>query len=492
MKKWNSFYEYVKVPLQLILVILLIQNITGLILSRSFFLYWDISNTIYQDVAQIILNFTTRILEATPLLIGMHLLYKRFNASLPALALLALVVLNYSFSEILIYPNSTFAGLLVPSHLFAAGTTEVLLLGLLVAYFYRVSQSRSKYSFMSFISRDFWFILNIFIFGSVVIGAWMFILPYLLNFSEFIVKLIAYDISNPISLFFYGTLERVFTLLNVSRLIQIPFLFSSAGGAWIDTVGNNFVGDVAIWTAQTSHNIFNTGIGRFITPNYIITLFIVPAIIFSIYQKSKDKIDRKKSLIVLIILSVFSLFGNSLLPIELLLLFMAPTLLIFHYVYVGVLYALLPMLNVFIGYISTNKTVFSVGNLLDLFVYSKHPEISAMLPALISVGVVSFVIYYLVFEIYYNKFALDLFQTGRQETIIAEFVEIIGGLNNIKLLTNTAFAINVRFNDDHLVDFHRLNEVGVIKIRETRFGYCFVMGAGSYIISKSISKQLKK
>ena len=491
MKKWNSFYEYVKVPLQLILVVLIVQNICGFFLSDSFSVYWDFSDTIYQQIALIILNFSTRILEMAPLLIGMQLLYKRFQNFLPSLALLTLVVLNFSFSESFVYSRSSFAALLAPSHLLAAGTLQVIFFSVLVNFIYKLSQSRSKYSFMSFITRDFWFILNFLFVGSISIGLWTFVLPYLISFIEFVVKLIAYDISNPISLFVYGILERVFSLLNISRLIRNPFLFSAAGGAWIDAVGNNYLGDIGIWTAQIAQNIFGTGAGRFITPNYIITIFIVPAIIFSIYQKSKDKIDRKKTFFILLVLSLFSLLGNTLLPLEVLLLFMAPLLLVFHYVYIGMLYALLPILNIFIGYASSNKTVYAMGNIFDFMLYNKINPGNSFIPTIFIVGVLSFITYYLAFSVYYNKFTLDLFQTGKQIAIIEQFIDICGGINNIKMLTNTAFAINISFNDDHLVEFQRLPDIGTIKVTETRFGYSLILGARSFIISKTVLNEMK-
>lgn len=491
MKRWNSLYDQVRVPLELILIVTIIKTISGLVLSPNFQVYWDIAGTLYASLAQILLNFSSLFLEAAPLIIGLHLLYKQHQHSLPALMLLALVVLNNSFAEVFVYKSSPLASLIIPSNPFGAGTLQVLFLGIFVHYLYKLSLNRSRYSFMSFLSQNVWFIVNSLVLGFFLIGLWILTIPYLLSFSEFVYKLIAYDINNPVSLFFYGLLERLYTLLNVPNLIRQPFLFNAAGGAWIDAVGNNYLGDITIWTAQIAQNVFTGGVGRFITPNYLVTLFIIPAILISIWEKTRDKIERNKSLILVLVLIVLSTFGNTLLPYELFLLFLAPALLIFHYLYLALLYAILPILNVYIGTASTTSGLVAVGNIFDLYVYLKLPVIRQMLGALIGLGIISFIIYYVVFTFYYQQLALDFFQAGRQTQIIQDFIEACGGLSNIKVLTNTPFSLRLSFYDPNLVEFQQLRSLGIFQIKETRYGYIFLLGSGSFALAQQVNRKLK-
>ena len=55
------------------------------------------------------------------------------------------------------------------------------------------------------------------------------------------------------------------------------FWFSDMGGRWLNSVGQKFSGDVAIWTAQRQEGISVLTTGTFITPYYVINLFIIPA-----------------------------------------------------------------------------------------------------------------------------------------------------------------------------------------------------------------------
>lgn len=490
MKKWNTFYDLIKIPLQILLVALVLQSIGGIIVNNNFVTLFKLEHSFLQPIALVIIQFSTTLIYASPIIFVTHVLYKKTDSSLPSIMFITLLILAHTITEavnkpLLIDTNLVLNGILRPGVLFST------ILGFVLYFTYKKSQERSTYSFLSFLNKDSWFILVSLLVGSLVCYLLALMINPTYQIIQSLVDVIGYDITNPVSLFLYGILEKLFSLLNVGYLIQNPFLFGSLGGTWIDSVSNNYVGDIPIWTAQVGQNIFGTGAGRFITPLYIINLFIIPAIVLAIHFKATDKIERRKTLPLILIVIVISFLGNNSLPIDLLLLFMAPGLFVFHWFYTGLLFGLLQGLNIFIGYASTNQKLVSVGNIFDLLVHVRVPVIQRSVIGIAIIGIISFVIYFYVFKLYYNKFALDPLQTGKKDQIIDDLIESFGGLKNIVLLTNTPFKLIVQFEDENLVEFHIMHKLGVFRITETKIGYHLYMGAESYIVAKLINQKRK-
>ena len=118
------------------------------------------------------------------------------------------------------------------------------------------------------------------------------------------------------------------SILGLTNAIRYTFWFTSIGGSFQTLSGQSIVGDVNIWQYVKDSVTTYTGAGRFITPYYVINLFMVPACYLGIYLSFTDKETKIKMLLPLILISLISIVCGSPLPLMLFLLFTSPLLLL--------------------------------------------------------------------------------------------------------------------------------------------------------------------
>jgi phosphotransferase system glucose/maltose/N-acetylglucosamine-specific IIC component/phosphotransferase system IIB component len=502
--------DILQFPLIILLIAYSLNSLGSFIISPSLAKVVNVADsTLLYSVASLLQNFSTEIIMHFPLILMMRVLYRKNEGTAAALIgffgyfLFNVVttyfgaahVLDYQrFSVLGIHHSATINGAPVVLYPIQTGVIGALVVGYLTHLAMRQARKRSKYGFLPYIDRDTW-CTALTLIGCAILGlVFSYIWPFVIKTGTSVLQFIAYDTGNPVSLFLYGILDRVLGLLNLSPLIRNPFWFGDMGGSWLNSSNVNFYGDVNIWVAQVKEGLFTSGAGKLITPYYLLNLFALPAIITMIYTNITDAIERSKFLSLLIITILLSYSGAILLPIEWMLLLLMPTYYIFHLFMTGLLFSACHLLRIWISFNFTGDTaVASPGGIFDLFLNVRTPVVQDMLILLAIVGVVVFVIYFIVGRIfYYRLWALDGLQTGKGTRQVNAFVEAMGGIRNIRLISSSIIKVIVYVHDPMLVDFDKVRFSGAYKLVETRTGFSVYYGSSSRMIRDRVEKMAKQ
>lgn len=395
-----------------------------------------------------------------------------------------------SYNSIL---NITIGG--VKYELMKTGIFGLVAVYLLIRYIYRKKGLRVYVSQISYIDRDTLRLTQTIV-GSLLLGVvfanvWPFFVQNIFSVIDFI----ASDVNNPMNLFTYGAVERVLSLFNLSDILHQEFWLSSAGGSWMNLAGQTFVGDVNIWSAQLKEtvNILGaSGSGRFTSAYYVINMFSIPGYLVAIWSTITMKKYNRTNLIGVVIAIVFSAISGILLPIELLMVVTAPVIYIFHVFMVSFTYAFLNAFGATVGFSFLGDLATATpGTLPDFLGLLNNPMIFDKLMIIVLVGVISFILYFAFTRFYYRKMAIDVLNVGSKQERVIEFIERLGGLENIEAISNTPTRVHVSLYDRDKLNVAGLHRQGVTRIVESRSGYALSFGAASYIIQKEINSALK-
>ena len=146
------------------------------------------------------------------------------------------------------------------------------------------------------------------------------------------VKFVAEDLSDPLRIGAYSVFDRILSIMGLGNIARSPFWFTSAGGSLQNSAGQAILGDVNIWTYVNNTVTDYFGAGRFITPYYVINMFIIPGIYIGMILSMSDKKDRMSTAIAYSGAIVLSIVAGNPLPVELLMLFTSPSLLVMYFV----------------------------------------------------------------------------------------------------------------------------------------------------------------
>ena len=505
MRRWQSYYEILYFPLLTIFVTSVLLGFSGLILNSNFQSLIHLDNNLIIKTAEMMSYLCSFIIVNAPFLILIKILSRKYEDSTPVfIGVIAYFIFHistmfFASNKLPSVVYSSVLGITVDASkisLVGSGMRYPIITGILAIFVvsfitrvtYKSSRKRSNYGYFAFINSNAWALifssLLTFIAGAITAFIW----PYVINGLYYIFSLIANDITNPMNLFIYGILDRVMSITWTGSIIRNVFWFGELGGSWIlNSV--NYLGDVGVWTAQQANNIYNTGFGRLITPYFILNIFAVPAIMLATFTTFTDKLERKKYTLFLVLAIAISIISGSLLPIEIYLLIMTPLLYVFHLFYTGFLFAILTALNVSIGYsFSGSVNAASPGSIFDLLVHFRDSSFSLPLIKLIVVGIITFIVYYIVTKYYYRKGCLDILNTGSKTRYIANFVLAVGGINNIKRIYATPTKVIIQVEDATLLNFNLMQQQGASKVVETRTTFDISYGAISYLIVNEVNK----
>ena len=200
----------------------------------------------------------------------------------------------------------------------------------------------------------------------------------------------------------------------------------------MNEVGLNFFGDVAIWTAQKAQGVQATTTGGFITPYYVINLFIIPAFYIAYYSLCTSRKDRGRYWLFFLLAILISVFCGNPLPAEFLILLLSPMLYGFYIVIVGLLYAFLHIFNVIIGYNFSDALLFAnPGAGLDLIQYFRSAYVLPSLMKMLIIGLGAAILFVFLTRAYFSKYAFGLFQFVDKEKTTNEIINALGGIDNI-------------------------------------------------------------
>ncbi len=208
--------------------------------------------------------------------------------------------------------------------------------------------------------------------------------------------------------FIYGLMERLLIPFGLHHVFYIPFWQTAVGGtAMVDGVliegaQNIFFAELASGNIES----FSVSATRFMSGKFPLMIFGLPGAALAMYHTAKDsKKDVAKGLLISAALT--AMLTGITEPIEFTFLFVAPVLYGIHCVGAGLAYMIMHILNVAVG------MTFS-GGILDLFLFGiLQGNAKTNWVMVVLVGLVYFVVYYLVFRFVITK--LNLKTPGREE-----------------------------------------------------------------------------
>lgn len=448
------------------------------------------------------------LIEIFPLILLLNVLGKRYNDSIPIIGgfvnyfILSITTMFFGSTSLPSYCYTTVMGLQLDlssimgsAHLrmpLNLGLITSLLVLVIIRFVYKWSRRRLNYGLMPFIDNDTWFFIMSSLLTIAIGVAVSYGYTFFISGITAIFNFIAADLNNPAGLFIYGLLERIFEIMGLGNIVHASFWTTSLGGTWTNTLGVVFNGDVSVWTAQFAAGAIEKGVGRLITPYYVMNLFIVPSLALALFFKFTGKPNRGRALGLLIIGIITSLLSSSLMPLEILLLIIAPEFLCFHIIASSTLYGIFAALNVSLGFNYSGALAYATpGTLLELLSYTSTESLRTAIITILIVGVIAFAVYQLAAYVYYNYMAQDFLDHYGALRRRKQIIKGLGGIGNIRLVDSTPTKLKAVLYDPTLVDFEMLQDAGAYLIKEDRFGYDVDIGPGAVMLRRDIRTEQK-
>lgn len=511
MRNWHSLYDILIFPIGILFFAFALMGIGNALTNPTFSGLYVIHSELVLVLGEALMKLAGFLVVNFPLLFLVRLTTRKGGNVTTVLAAvvgyIAYVTMTMYFADPSM-PAIAFSSILGiststgNSSILSTGTHYPIQTGILapiiisaitLAVFSR-TRRRSEYGFFSFISKDVWCVILTTIYsmlaGVLVAYLWPFFMKFVLSATQFI----ASDTTNPVNLTLFGILDRISNVLNLGVLIRTPFWYGSSGGSWIDIVGNNVAGDVNIWSNQLALSALSGMAGRFITPYYILNLFAVPGLLLGMYSIQTDMVERRRTRLYYILISIISIFGSALLPLELSLVLLSPLLFVFHILYAGLLFGVFQAMNLYLGYAYSGTSTLTAmpGTLLEFLSYFRNLSMRPTLLLMIVVGLITMLVYFLFTRLYFRYLALDLFRTGQKERLVAGTIEAVGGIENVKMTHASTTRLVVSLYDPTKLDIIKLRKLGALRIHETKFGYAISYGGASNIVRLGINECMRE
>ncbi len=511
LKVWHSFYELLKLPLQIVFIGVVCLGMGNLITNPVFHSLYYIDAEILLNIGSLFSRVGTFLVVNSPLFFLLRLVMRKNGTHTTILSGLAgygtflasTMVFHQSrlpstaYSSILgmsLSRTGRFGAAAATYYPLQTGLLGVALVAFITLIVYTRGKERSHYGIFSFISKTSSVVVMTMILCALAGIAVSYLWPYLYMGVDKVISFISVDTTNPVNLALYGIVERILGFLNLGTLIRTPFWYSSNGGSWVNMSGASIVGDVNIWASQVnSGNLVNMA-GRFITPYYILNLFAIPGLLWAVYSLQTNPVERRRSRMLFILATVVSLLTGTLLPIELALLFICPLLLFMHLGITGILFATLQGMHLYLGYSAPSTLTMTAlpGTLLEAIVYLRNGSVNVRtMIFLLIIGIIVFVVYFALTRLYFKYMAIDIFQTGGNERAIKTVLKSVGGVENIKMIHSSIDTLTVGLYDVSRLDGERLKRMGAVRILETTAGFTIALGAGSTMIRMGIEQKMR-
>ena len=206
----------------------------------------------------------------------------------------------------------------------------------------------------------------------------------------------------------YGVMERALIPFGLHHVFYIPFWQTGVGGSMV-VAGQTVEGAQNIFFAQLADPEtveFSVEATRFMSGKFPLMIFGLPGAALAMYMCAKDS-KKKVAGGLLMSAALTSMLTGITEPIEFTFLFVAPLLYVIHCVFAGLAYMLMHILNVGVG------MTFS-GGLIDLTLFGiLQGNAKTHWIWVVIVGVVYFVVYFLVFSTLIKK--MNLKTPGRED-----------------------------------------------------------------------------
>lgn len=509
MKNLRGLFEIVKFPIEVLFVAFMLTGIGNLLTNSVFGIDALINNDYVRMFAEVLMKSGQFIIINFPFLFLMRMVSRKNGSSVTIVsALLGYIVFliatmlvctssltSTAYSSILgisLTRSNVVSYTGITKYPLQTGLIGALIVVSLTLLSFAQTRKQNEYGILSFISKETKCVILTMLYsalaGIIVSCAW----PFVMMGVDKIVDFISVDTTNPINLTLYGIVDGLFSTLNLSTMIRNPFWYNIQGGSWVGVSGNVATGDVGVWATQILANSVTGQAGRFITPYYILNLFAVPGMIWAMFSLETNPLQKTKVRTICIVATIVSFVSGTLLPMQLMLLFLAPLLFVMHLACTGILYGLLQGLHLYLGFNSTETSTMTSlpGTLPELITYLPEESLRNTILILFIVGAVTLLIYFFMTRVYFEYLAVDLFKTGDEERLVRGTLKALGGIENIKAIESNCFSLSVSLYDYEKIDIPRIKRLGASKVSQNSLGY-YVLSFGnkSTMLRKDILKE---
>lgn len=509
MKNWRGVFEIVKFPIEVLFIAYILSG-TGNLLANNIFGIGTLINNDYVNMfAETLQKSGQFIIVNFPFLFLIRLVARKNGTSVTIMSALVgyiaflITTMLVCSSSLTSTAYSSILGLSLTKSNIASytGITKYpLQTGLIGALCvvgvtllsFNQSKKRNEYGLFSFVSKETMCVILTLLYSILVGVVISFLWPYVMMCVDKLVNFISADTTNPVNLTLYGILDGLLSTFNLGTWIRNPFWYNIQGGSWVGVSGSIASGDVGVWSAQILANSVTGQAGRFITPYYVLNIFAVPGIIWAMCTLETNPIQKGKVRTLCIIATIVSMVSGTLLPIELMLLFLAPLLYVLHIAMTGVLFGVLQGFHIYLGFNSTETSTMTSlpGTLPELITYVTNDNLRNTILLLLIVGAITLVVYFFVTRLYFERLAIDLFKTGDEERLVKSTLKAIGGIENLKAIESNCFNISVALYDTEKIDIPRLKRLGASRIVLSNTGYYVLsFGGKSTMLRKGIEQE---
>ena len=501
-----NLYESCKTPIRVAFFGFILVAIGFLIQNESVNVFYTFRSSIILFIGELCLRIGELTIMNLPLIFMMNIVCKKANNASPVVMSLVgyftFIVTTMLFSTQNLNAQAYSTGFGINSIFNTpSGSRLPLETGMigsfLVAYATRMafifSRHRGSYSLTNLFARDTSGIIYNFVFCFILGLGVAYGFPYFYTYLQKAITFIGGDLLDPLRIGLYSVLDRILCIMGLGNIIRYPFWYTSAGGSFSNTVtGQSVLGDVNIWTYLKDSNASYIGAGRFITPYYVINMFLIPAFYLGTLFSMSDRTDRSILTPEFIFAILLSIIAGNPLPTELLMLMTSPTLLVAYLVIIGISSGVLVNFEAFLGFSSkiSNTVIAMPGSFADFIINIRNVNLLPSIQTILIVGVVGFVFMLLFTMFYYRFLAFDFVRTGNGDGLVNDIIEIAGGKENIISAGSGLFKLNVYIRDPEKISVEKVQDIGVRKVVETRNGLTFELGTSCYAISRRINKKL--
>lgn len=505
MKKVMHFYDSFKISIRVTFFAFALISIGFLIQNKNVNLFYTFKSSVILFIAELFERIGEFIVMNLPLIFMLNTVCKKANSTAPVVMALVgyftFIVTTMLFSTQTLGSQAYITNYGINSIFNMSSGNRVpletgMIGSLLVAYATRgafiLSRHRGNYSLTNFLAKDTAGIVYnmIFCFGIGIVISYVY--PFIYSFTQQVITFISTDLSDPLKIGLYSVFDRFLSVLGLDKVIRYPFWFTSLGGSQqIAKMGQTAVGDVNIWTYAVEYGETPfKGAGRFITPYYVINMFMIPGFYLGTFSAITDKKDKTRLLLTFIGGILLSIIAGNPLPVELFMIFTTPVLFIFYlFAVFGTSYILVAR-GAFLGFETsvTNTTIAMPGSFPDFIINLRNINLSNTLLTIFIVGIITFVLMLIFTIIYYRLLSLDFANTGKGKEIAKSVILSVGGVENIKKAESGLLCVNLYLKNPEEISIEKVQEIGPKRVVETRDGISFEFGSSSYAIAKRINR----
>lgn len=316
--------------------------------------------------------------------------------------------------------------------------------------------------------------------SGILYFAWPPLYNVLVKFGESIVGL------GPVGAGIYAFFNRLLIPTGLHHALNSVF--------WFDVAGINDIGN--FWAGTGTKGIT----GMYQAGFFPVMMFGLPAGALAMYHTAKD--NKKKIAAGLLIAAAFASFFTGVTePLEFSFMFLAPALYVVHALLTGIFVAVAAMLHATAGF------SFSAG-LVDFLLSSRLPMANKPWMLLI-LGVIAFVVYYVLFRFIIVKFNLKT--PGREEdddveeeknavladddfTKVAQIIlEGLGGKENLTSIDNCITRLRLEIKDQDQIDEKKIKSAGIAGIiRPGKNSIQIIVGTKVQFVADELIKLAEK